>query len=172
MHCFEKTVCLKVNSNFLILSLIFFCYFSILEGHKSLKWGLWCPCFGLLVIIAMCFEAGIDPLLVCFQTWLQWIPQIHLRCNTYSTLDSKNYSREADQDYSAPSCTLSAQDFFFNFIQFSGNLGNNNRMVPPTKGLAPPSEKFWFRQCLAIFSWTSTRKQTHFNTHDHTQALA
>ena len=36
------------------------------------------PLSGLLVTSAMGFKAGVDPSLMCFIIWVQWIPQIHL----------------------------------------------------------------------------------------------
>ena len=41
------------------------------------------PCFGLLVMSVLGFKARMDPSLVCFVACMQWIPQIHLCCDTY-----------------------------------------------------------------------------------------
>ena len=52
------------------------------EGQRFCLWGYWHLCFGLLVIFALGFKARVDPSLACFLAFLQWIPQIHLWCDT------------------------------------------------------------------------------------------
>ena len=41
------------------------------------------PVFGLMVMYVLGLKAWVDSLLVCFLTCMQWIPQIHLWCDTY-----------------------------------------------------------------------------------------
>ena len=49
-------------------------------------------CFGLLVPSALDFKARVDPLLVCFITCVQWIPQIQLWCDTCWSLGGRHGS--------------------------------------------------------------------------------
>ena len=65
---------------------------KIFGGHMSFLWGHWYPCFGLLVMPALGFKARVDPLLVCFVACMQWIPQIHLWCDTCWPLDGQHGS--------------------------------------------------------------------------------
>ena len=44
--------------------------------------GHWYPYFGLLVTSPLGFKARVDLSLVCFVACMQWIPEIHLWCNT------------------------------------------------------------------------------------------
>ena len=39
-----------------------------------------------LVTSVLGFKARVDPLVACFLTCVQWIPQIHLWCDTYRPL--------------------------------------------------------------------------------------
>ena len=55
---------------------------KIFGGYKSFLWGHWYPCFGLLAMSPLGFKAKVDPLLACFVARVQWIPEIHLWCNT------------------------------------------------------------------------------------------
>ena len=59
---------------------------------KFLKSFCGYPCVGLLVTSALRFKARVDPSLVCFLICTQWIPQIHLWCDTYQPLDDESYS--------------------------------------------------------------------------------
>ena len=69
---------------------------KIFGGHKSFLWGHWYPCFGPVVMSTLGFKARGDPLLVCFLTCVQWIPQIHLWCDTCWPL----YSQHGSQSHS------------------------------------------------------------------------
>ena len=62
-------------------------------GHQSFLCGHWYPCFGLLVTSALGFKAKVDPWLTYFLTYIQWIPQIHLWCDTCLPLVSQHCSR-------------------------------------------------------------------------------
>ena len=74
--------------------LFIFHFLKKIWGHKSLSFGHWHPCFGLLVISALHFKARVDPLLVCFLTCVQQIPQIHLWCNTYWLYTGQHVSQD------------------------------------------------------------------------------
>ena len=52
-------------------------YLSLIFLETSVVlWGHWYPCLDLLG-----FKAKVNPSLVCFVTWAQWIPLIHLWCD-------------------------------------------------------------------------------------------
>ena len=59
----------------------------------SFLWGHWYPIFGLLVTSDLCFKAKVDSLLACIIACSQWIPQIHLWCNTCQPLDGQHGSQ-------------------------------------------------------------------------------
>ena len=50
---------------------------------KSL-WGYWYPCFWLLKSSALGFKTRVESILPWCLTCVQWIPQIHLWCNTWA----------------------------------------------------------------------------------------
>ena len=84
-----KAVCGLENSNFFFprISLTLIAcnrhtFFLIFGGHKSFSWGHWYPFFGLLAMSPLGFKARVDPSLVCFVACVQWIPEIHLWCDT------------------------------------------------------------------------------------------
>ena len=54
-----------------------------LGGHLGLLISLFWTCND----VCLCFKFRVDSLLVCFLTFVQWIPQIHLWCNTCWSLD-------------------------------------------------------------------------------------
>ena len=60
------------------------CYyvFKIFLKNISFLWDHWYPCFGLLEMFAMGFT--------CMLHLLQWIPQIHLWCDTCWPLGSQH----------------------------------------------------------------------------------
>ena len=60
----------------------FFFFLKIFGGHKSFSWGHWYLYFGLLAMSPLGFKARVDPSLVCFVACMQWIPDIHLWCDT------------------------------------------------------------------------------------------
>ena len=63
-----------------------------LKDTNPFLYDHWYPCFGLLVMSVLGFKARVDPLLVCFLTWMPWILQIHLWCNTCRRLGSQDGS--------------------------------------------------------------------------------
>ena len=68
-------------------------FLNIFGGHNSFPWGHWCPRFGFLVMSAMGFKARVDASLMCFLTYVQWIPQIHLWWDTCWPLCSQHGSQ-------------------------------------------------------------------------------
>ena len=60
---------------------------------SSFLWGHWYPCFGLLVTSPLGFKARVDPSHACFVTCVQWIPEIHLWCNTCWPLGGQHGSQ-------------------------------------------------------------------------------
>ena len=79
-------------------------------GHKSFFWSHWCPCFRFLVMSALGFKARMDPLLVCFLTCAQWIPQIHLWCDTCWPLDSQ-YGSQSRSLHACSRCRIPRFDW-------------------------------------------------------------
>ena len=71
-------------------------YFAIfflkcLEGISPFYFGSWYP---LQVTSALYFISRMDSALACFITYLQWIPQIYLWCNTCWLLDGQHGGRD------------------------------------------------------------------------------
>ena len=83
-----------------------FLFFLEFWGKSVLFMSHWYPCFGLLVTSPLGFKARVDPL---FVTCAQWIPQIHLWCDTCWPLDDQHGSR-------AVMTHLLIQTFVFVFI--------------------------------------------------------
>ena len=69
----------------------------IFGGHKSLLWGHWYPCFGILVTSALGFKARAVHSLVFFLTCTQQIPQIHLWLDTCWPFDGQHGSHSLSQ---------------------------------------------------------------------------
>ena len=93
--CLTRRSC---SWSFLQLSCICFnvatrIFLKIFGGHESFLWGHWYPCFGLLVTSPLGFKARVDPLLVCFLACVQWIPEIHLWCDTCWPLGGQHGSQ-------------------------------------------------------------------------------
>ena len=87
---------LGFKSNFrLHYHLYLFLFLLIFGVHESFLWGHWYPCFGLLVTSPLGFKARVDPLLACFLTCAQRIPEIHLWCDTCWPLGGQHGSRSS-----------------------------------------------------------------------------
>ena len=85
------TVSLSFWSMFPALCFVFFLKFF--WRTQVLFVGSLIPCFGLLVTSTLSFKARVDTSLPCFLACMQWIPQIHLWCNTCQPLDGQCDSR-------------------------------------------------------------------------------
>ena len=72
-------------------------FFNFFRGHKSFLWGHWYLSFGLLVMSALGFKAQIHPSSVCFLACVQWIPQVHLQCDTCKPLYGQHGSPSHSQ---------------------------------------------------------------------------
>ena len=80
--CVCVCVCFKIKWEF------FFIFFKFLEDIGPFV-GPLIPTSGH---IYTCFKAEVDSSLVCFSACMQWIPQIHLWCNTCWALCSNHGS--------------------------------------------------------------------------------
>ena len=67
--------------------------FIIFEGQQSFLWGHWYPYFGLLVTSTLGFKARVVLSLAWLIACMQWIPQIHLWCNTCWIFDGQHGSQ-------------------------------------------------------------------------------
>ena len=68
------------------------CFLKFFGRHKYFWWGHWYPCFGFLVMSNLSLKAKVSPTLAWFVTCIQWIPQVHLWCNTCWPLGSQHHS--------------------------------------------------------------------------------
>ena len=75
-------MCIFLESIFETKNIYLSIFLKKIGGHRSLLWSYWYPCFGLQVTSSLGFKARVDSLLAFFVTCMQWIPQIHLCCNT------------------------------------------------------------------------------------------
>ena len=53
-----------------------------MESISPFLWSHRYPCFGLLMMSALSFKVRVVSSFACFVTCVQWIPQIHLLCDT------------------------------------------------------------------------------------------
>ena len=98
---------IRILTDILLAKIYFYQYFSTLlriffyfEGHQSFLWGHWYPCFGLLVYPGFQSQGGSQ--LEYFITCMQWIPQIHLWCDTCWPLGDQRGGRAVFDPHICP----------------------------------------------------------------------